>query len=506
MPPWADSLSVAQRWDLVAYLYTLSLDPETLAAGHALYQAECADCHGVGGRGDGPSAATLTAALSDFSAGDFMATYSNGDLYQAISAGAGDAMPAFAGALSETELRAVTHYVRSLWYLPAESTAPIAAEEANPQSNPQSPAARIFGAVINGTHGQSGPVDNDVTLRIFEHFQLVETYTTTTDAAGLYAFEAIAVQPDQNQTLIMTANYDGVRYASELLLVQSDVAEYQADIQVFETTTSRGTVQIDQLYLVLQDSATSLLVTEYLVFSNISDLTLIAESEGGPTLEVPLPAEATNLQFDDERLGARVQQSGSGFALTEPILPSAQSVQLSFSYLLPYERQLAFEQALRFPVTVTSILTPEGVALSGPGLIEAGPRQIQDLALFAYETAPLAADDSLRFEVHGRSEQRTWLLPMDTTKDLIFGGGTLALVVAGWGWWFLRRRPLPEPAAAVVLTRPQAAARRDALLRALADLDEAATVLEDSQPEYRSERQALKRELIELVTLYKLNL
>ncbi|MGH7481204.1 MAG: c-type cytochrome, partial [Longimicrobiales bacterium] len=79
MPGWEDHLSLEQREALVDYLKSFSrffdpdeppepieiadppgADADALARGRALYERfECADCHGVEGRGDGPSAPTM---------------------------------------------------------------------------------------------------------------------------------------------------------------------------------------------------------------------------------------------------------------------------------------------------------------------------------------------------------------------------------------------------------------------------------------------------------------
>ena len=79
MPAWRGLLSDSEIWQLVDHLKGFSLDfedypaeqqfllegrieatPESVARGREVYEkAECAKCHGVDGRADGPSAATL---------------------------------------------------------------------------------------------------------------------------------------------------------------------------------------------------------------------------------------------------------------------------------------------------------------------------------------------------------------------------------------------------------------------------------------------------------------
>src|SRR4030095_1174757 len=65
MPEWAEALSVQQRWDAVAYLWTLSHSRAALAEGQGLYQVHCAGCHGTEGAGDGPDAGRLLAPVPD---------------------------------------------------------------------------------------------------------------------------------------------------------------------------------------------------------------------------------------------------------------------------------------------------------------------------------------------------------------------------------------------------------------------------------------------------------
>src|SRR4029453_17079361 len=53
MPEGAQALSVQQRWDLVAYIWSLAHSPGALAEGQGLYLAHCGGCHGATGAGDG---------------------------------------------------------------------------------------------------------------------------------------------------------------------------------------------------------------------------------------------------------------------------------------------------------------------------------------------------------------------------------------------------------------------------------------------------------------------
>lgn len=54
--------SDAQLWDVVAFLWRSNTSPQDLAAGRALFQQNCAACHGASGRSDGVFADRLAAA------------------------------------------------------------------------------------------------------------------------------------------------------------------------------------------------------------------------------------------------------------------------------------------------------------------------------------------------------------------------------------------------------------------------------------------------------------
>src|SRR5260370_1283075 len=90
--------------------------PPSLVRGAAVYQEQCAACHGPQGRGDGPKAAQLEgphpASLADR---EGMSTGSPVDVYRKLTIGvAGTAMPQFEETLSPEDRWAVATYVATL--------------------------------------------------------------------------------------------------------------------------------------------------------------------------------------------------------------------------------------------------------------------------------------------------------------------------------------------------------------------------------------------------------
>jgi cytochrome c oxidase cbb3-type subunit 3 len=112
MPAFGTSgvLSPADIRNLVQYVLQLSGRPhETEAAGEgrSVYfgKANCADCHGADGRGNGDYGAP------DLTAGVFDSGDSNQALYAAVYFGEHRVMPAWIGSLSLEQIRALALYV-----------------------------------------------------------------------------------------------------------------------------------------------------------------------------------------------------------------------------------------------------------------------------------------------------------------------------------------------------------------------------------------------------------
>ena len=98
--------------------------------GKALFDRQCATCHGAGGRGDGPSAAGFATKPADLTDGRLMNPLADEFLVNVIrhggpAEGLAPTMPAFAQFLSEAQTAQVVAYVRSLAQPPFRSALPL---------------------------------------------------------------------------------------------------------------------------------------------------------------------------------------------------------------------------------------------------------------------------------------------------------------------------------------------------------------------------------------------
>lgn len=510
MPPWAEALSAAERWDVVAFLYTLAAPDTTMQAAADIYQLECAVCHGPTGRGEGVQASQLAEVVPDFADGAFGLERTNADFATAIRAGVGAAMPAFSDRLTETETEALADYVRALWFAPgAEAVVANGGAEAAPEAQaPAVGAGRISGKLVNRTSDTAVTAPTEVTLHIFDGFNITDTITTMSATDGSFVFNGLELVA--GQTIVTTATYNSVLYNSDLLTVEDGATDLELTLSVYEATTDPGVVTVDQLHFIVQDAANSLQITEVIVFSNTSQQTLIPAAEGGVALEFALPVEAENLQFDQSFSGV-VERTSTGVGLTQPVIPAAEPRQFIFSYLLAYDGSLEFDQPVTHPIGETNVVVPEGnLQLEGDNFTALGARELGDgLRFVAYRGPALAPGQRVRFALRGYSESAGLAarIPVRESGNLLVGAIGLGAVLAGVGWWWMRgRRNTSEPWRGGRPAPARAVARRDELLRSIATLDQ--TFEQDSLPsaEYQKQRAALKRELIAVIEEYDLEI
>ncbi|WP_107685605.1 c-type cytochrome [Niastella koreensis] len=83
-----------------------------LAAGKALYTANCGPCHGDKGRGDGPAAAGLNPKPADHTSA-FVQNESDGSLFWKITEGR-TPMPSYKKTFTDEQRWEIVTYIRSL--------------------------------------------------------------------------------------------------------------------------------------------------------------------------------------------------------------------------------------------------------------------------------------------------------------------------------------------------------------------------------------------------------
>jgi len=220
MPPFSGSLSIDDRWDVIAHVWSLGSPETVLERGQAIYAGRCAACHGETGKGDGPQAEGKLIDLSD------LVSYTDiapGEWDNAINT---THVPTFNGKLDPAERAAVIDYVRSFTY----DTAAVA--DVSPAATPQAgatPAATtaeagvtINGSVVNGTNGAAQPGNLEGMLYYFpggvDNAGAPITRTLTIDAEGRFTVSDLKAQAGDE--LAANVLFGDITYWSDVIAAE----------------------------------------------------------------------------------------------------------------------------------------------------------------------------------------------------------------------------------------------------------------------------------------------
>ena len=529
MPSFAEELSEQERWDAVAYAYSLTTSPEETAQGKEVYESVCASCHGADGSGQGSAA--------DFTDQAFMASLATTDIFDAVTNGTQGGMPTLSDRLDESERWAVAAYVRGFTFgFPEESVevepsptsegdAAASTESAGEAESTPAPTESItptpegMGAVTGTVTNASGgeiPEDLEVTLRGFDMdasggFKESVTLTTTVEKDGAFRFENVPMPPQRAFMVVVT--YDSVGYTSEPGFVSEGVQTLDLPVTIYDTSTDTSALSMDRWHVFLDfaDSEEgSLQIIEVFVISNPTNTTIVAENTGDAVLTFSLPEGAENIQFQEGDFGDRYTQTDTGFGDTMPILPGVGQHQVVVGFTLPYTRKLDFSQTMDMPVDSAIIMAPEGVKVKSDLLQDGGTKDFQGQTFQIFSSDGLPAGAQFTMKISGKPKAASPMSGGDTQQNLLIGAGALgvALIFAGVWLYFRDRRAEEdwdedEDALEDEPEEEESEAEEDetpeSLMDAIIALDDAYRAGSLSEDAYKTRRAELKRRLKSLL-------
>ncbi|HUF36920.1 MAG TPA: c-type cytochrome [Anaerolineales bacterium] len=517
MPPFT-SLTERQRWDVVAYAFSLSTTAEALAEGGQLYAENCAACHGPAGAGDGPDAASLVNALPDFTDQAAMADRSLNDLVAGMSHPNLEGGEDLAGGLTETMRLAVARHLRALTFattgpLAAEPDLPPASEEtaseADPAGEPGTPPDEIDDPAVNAAvtglvtnlSGTDTPAGLEVILYGFDQFQQTFDETTTIEADGTFRFDVVEM-PEGRAFLVAVEHQRGT-YTSDLA-VAGPVAEPIAfQVEIYDSTTDISALSIDRLHVFFEFISSDVVrVAELVLITNAGSEVVLPAEDGRPSLTFMLPPEAVNLQFEEGSVGSQfVLLPEGGFGDLRGVSPGVGSHQILFSFDMPYTRRFELDQVMGLPVSALVVLLPDtGVEIVGEGLVSGGVRDIEGRNYQLYTGGGIAAGAELPVALSGVPDVGGETGLLSSSAGLSIGVSVFGFVLIGLGVWIFRRgsrgredsdageeaEPVPEHIHAM---------SREELMDAIIALDDRFKVGDLPEGAYLKQRSLLKGQL-----------
>jgi len=462
MPPF-DSLTAQQRWDALAYVYSLSAPADTQAHAATLYAAQCAACHGATGRGDGPQAAGLNPAPTNFTDETLLSKLSGADLYRAIAQGVSPGMQAFAQ-LSQDDTWALVGYVRALGFdLSAPTATPVPTQAASPTAGtPGAPAAAAAGTpaatpvpgqqtgsasgTVSLSAGGALPSGLSVELRGFDPAATtagnpteVLTLTEPLAADGSYAFQDVAMPA--GRMFIAQVEYANVPYQSDFVTAaQGSTSLNLPALVLYPSTADLNALTLEQAHIILDASTSgSLQVVELYILTNTGANTVLVPSDGTNIPFIKLPDGASNVSFQVASGSAPFLGTGTGFA----VVPASadQKYGLVAVFDLPYTSKLSVDLPFVLAANAVTLLAPEGVTVAGTGITDGGVQAIQGTNYHVFNGPALGANADLAVTISGTPKAASAATTSSNRNALMIGAGGLGLVLIGLGaFLFLRDR------------------------------------------------------------------
>jgi mono/diheme cytochrome c family protein len=477
MPPFV-RLDDAERWDVVAYALSLSITPAEIALGESLFASLCTDCHGRNGS-DGAEAPDLT----DLS---FMVEHSVEDIYVTLTNGM-DKMPSFNESLNEEERWSLSAFVRTLSYA-SDAVGEMATEAVSEAVQ----RGTVRGVVVNGTPGGPIPTGEEITLVGIDGMEVVMSERGVLDQAGEVIYEEIELVPGRIYGIFV--EHQGVQYFSEAFQTSEGESDLVLPVMIYEATGDSSQLHVERLHILFDLAVEDQVeVTQVWVLSNRGDKTFVS-LQATDVMEIPLPQGFENLTFfGDDISQGRFVVTDLGFIDRDPIRP-AEATELVFRFSLPFERRLAFEQTMALPVEAITILMPEdGPAVQGEGLSDEGVRDIGGVPVRNYSRSSLSSGDTLALNL---SVSPLSVGSRSSLNGVLIGAGVLGLVVVALGLWWYRTASTESRTSEREGTPGEIVPDREALLRAIAALDDDFEAGEIPEKAYRQRREELKRQAL----------
>ncbi len=446
MPPFAQSLSVQERWDVLAYVYSLSLTPELLQRGAGLYTQH-------------RTQVDLLLAGDDFSA--------ETSLFGSLGLGLEDA-------------RALTAFIQ----------ARALGLDGQPVQAPPQPTLSVAGADALGQvtgqleYGSPGvlPAGLQAILTGFDHTQEVVSLTTQIDADGAFIFDDVPMR--SGRIFFVEVGYQGLRYFSEFTALEAGQERLELPVRVFDTTQDTSQLVVEGIQLVFDFSqAGTARVIQRVVLTNLGDQAVAPGAEGQPLLNYRLPEGATGLAFNEGALGERYVLTPDGFADLRAVMPGQATYELLFAYQLPYQNSLTYQIYIDQPTRALVALAPEtGPEMRSVDFNMVGTQDLEGERYAVYSAAgPFSVGDEVSIDLRGGHPAGGLNRVFDRLLEddsLLPGLFALILAVAVL-WLWLRTRPL----------------KPEALLDEITRLDERYAAGQIAEAVYQRRRAALKTRL-----------
>ncbi len=542
-PPVAEPEGASGDADLAAAGYDL---------GFQVYMRECAVCHGAAD-GMGPSLTAMRDRAPMVVAGLPAEEYLRQSIVEPgafVVEGYQDIMPKdYAETLTADEIDSLITFIlefdpASMMGGAAEAETTGATSEALPALD-QEETLTVRGRLVQGTAGGEA-ISAGLPMQLYAldvHGNMAGVYEGESGDGGVFTFEKVA-RAVGNMYLVQVT-YDGIAQGAQVPAINGDEETVTQDITVYERTTDTSTIAITWAQMLINYAPIEQFGLEVwlrLELANTGDRIVTLDETAGPnnwfvSVAIELPPNAFGIQpmqaEGSQRYDVEVVDNVPIVRDTWPLRPG-QVHTVTIAYYLPYEDGAVIDQAFGYPVVDGAVLLPNDtvklvssqfdeagawryrVSAGGVRVTELAPDEKidpdKDFTLVKEHllTRPLTASERLIFELVGRPTRTISMMSASPSSSeggadivpLILAAAGLLIIGAAGVLWLRQRRAaaeLPSLQPADGWQAPPVSAGKDALLAAVAALDDAFERGNLDDETYQERRALLMERLLPLM-------
>ena len=357
----------------------------------------------------------------------------------------------------------------------------------------------IRGSVVNGTAGSELGTELQVLLLVTDaDGGRIHTGQALTSPDGRFVLDDVPKAEDG--TYAFRVNFQGVDYDGSIGLGE---ALDEVMVTVYETTQDGSQVRVTRQIMVIAGANggdREVSAIEFVQLTNDGDRTLLPDLSNPTTfLRFALPPLATDLSVRSSPVlsGSDILSIGTGFAVTSPVPPGEHSVEFSFRF--PYEgNSVSYRQSLPQGADLYQVLLPRDLEqVRVRPLSPVSPVSAEGSEFLVWEQKGIGRGQGVQLELtnlpqpslasrlwDGVTNETFWQMAVPS----VLGAVLAVLLLVG-----VLRRPPPRLSPVVPGGEEidRDLARREALVREVASLDDEFQGGALPEDEYMRQRDAL---------------
>jgi hypothetical protein len=454
MPPFANSLSPQDRWDVLAYVWSLGSTAQQMNSGNVLFDEKCVQCH--------TNPATIkTENVFRMSLAEIALAFVQGDHHKENLK------------LTDSQRAVLADKVRGLKY---KFVDPDQLRDALLKGDGEI----TWQLVRQSAQNQIGPsisfVNMSVVLHAYDETSEVFSRTLKPDINGLVKFSGLPVK--QGYFYEPEVIYNGARFFASPLQI-TNTQQLTRTFAVYDVANDAAAISISDFHYFVQDVEEGRIsIVEVYTFDNKSDKAYIEKPLR--SIKISVPPDATNIRFDGPGIGARFIREGNVLIDMDAVLPGNRATSVTMIYDMPYRAKKTIEREMFYPIKQWDLLMPD-INLRAVNLVDRGVQQIQSQKVRIYSGNPTTTAPSvLRLDLVG--QPRAYTPAGEDTISIIMSVVLLGFALALVYFVIMRGRALRSGKSDLVLKK--------ALVHSIADLDQQFEDGKIDQKAYETQRTA----------------